>query len=216
MSQNNKAQHRLRPLPRGRHGFDPDALRATRRARLLEAMMRAVAKRGYAATTVPEVVAAARVSRNAFYEFFEDKEACFLALCDEKARELLRIALVFAGEEDWRAALRGGVQGYLRWWQENPEFARTYFVEMPVAGARAAAQRRKAYDTFEAMFAQLAQRMRGSKPRKSPLPTAAPRMAVLAVTEFIADEVRAGRTHLLSRRDDDLLYLIARLLGGDY
>ena len=54
------------PLPRGRHKLGAEAVRASQRERLIRAMLETVAERGYEATTVPEVVARARVSRNAF------------------------------------------------------------------------------------------------------------------------------------------------------
>ena len=77
------------PLPRGRHKLAPDDVRASQRERLVRAMLETVAERGYEATTVPDVVARARVSRNAFYEFFDDKIDCFIAACDDAAAEML-------------------------------------------------------------------------------------------------------------------------------
>src|SRR4051812_42933268 len=52
------------------------------RERLVLGMVTAVAERGYAATTITDVVRHARVSRRTFYEHFADKEACFLAAYD--------------------------------------------------------------------------------------------------------------------------------------
>ena len=75
------------------------------RTRLYGAMIEAVARRGYAATTVAEVIALAGVSRRAFYEMFSNKEACFLATHDivvARARKLMLVAwtgeLVDAGD----------------------------------------------------------------------------------------------------------------------
>ena len=45
-------------------------------------MAQVVAEKGYAATTVADVVERAGVSRRTFYEQFADKEACFLAAYD--------------------------------------------------------------------------------------------------------------------------------------
>ena len=78
------------PLPRGRHKLAAEAVRNSQRARIVRAMLECVGRDGYEATTVPQVVATARVSRNAFYEFFADKADCFIAACDEAAQELLR------------------------------------------------------------------------------------------------------------------------------
>ena len=110
-------------LPRGRHNLPVEVVRASQRERLLQAMLAIVAERGYEATTVPQVVAAAKVSRNAFYALFADKTDCFLALCDELASEMLAELSQPAGD-GWLDTLRQGVDRYLRWWQERPAFSR--------------------------------------------------------------------------------------------
>src|SRR5918999_1023326 len=45
-----------RRLPRGTHGLDPRVVAASQRARLLEAVGRAVAEKGYAGAAIDEVV----------------------------------------------------------------------------------------------------------------------------------------------------------------
>ncbi len=50
-------------------------------------MLASVGEQGYTATVVADVIARAAASRKTFYEHFEDKHACFLALSDEIARE---------------------------------------------------------------------------------------------------------------------------------
>ena len=70
------------PLPSGRHSLTRDAVLASQRGRLLDAMAEAVAEHGYGATTIAHVVSRAGVSRKTFYEHFTDKEQCFLALYD--------------------------------------------------------------------------------------------------------------------------------------
>src|SRR5947209_14616197 len=106
------------PLPRGRHKLSPAAVRESQRARIVRAMLECVGRDGYEATTVPEVVATARVSRNAFYEFFEDKADCFIAVCDETAQELLGELVELVSEPDWIQAMWRGTRRYLRWWQD--------------------------------------------------------------------------------------------------
>ena len=68
-----------RRLPRGSHGLDRDVVEASQRTRLLEAVGRAVAERGYAAATIDDVVRRAGVSKKTFYDHFADKQDCFLA-----------------------------------------------------------------------------------------------------------------------------------------
>ncbi len=201
------------PLPRGRHGLSPRAVRASQKARLIRAMQELVARQGYDRTTVPLVVAAARVSRNAFYEWFADKEDCFLAACDQEAGALAATISAAVSEPTWREALRVGMRAYLRWWQDRPEFSRACFLEMPTVGARAVAQRERAYRPFEQIFVQLAHRARVEEPALLPAPPVVPRLLVIAITEFIAAEVRAGRGGRLIEREPDLMFLTTRLLA---
>src|SRR5688500_16991021 len=46
---------------------------------MLDAMTATVAERGYAATSIAEVIKRAHASRSTFYEQFADKEDCYLA-----------------------------------------------------------------------------------------------------------------------------------------
>ena len=202
------------PLPPGRHKLPPSEVRASQRERLLRAMLEEVAAHGYAATTVPNVVAAARVSRNAFYALFDDKLDCFLALCDEEAVGLFEAASAAGAEPNWRDAVRRGVEAYLRWWQERPAFSRAYFTEMPAAGPAAVAQRERQSDPYRQMFAALGARARVEEPGLPPMPALAARLAVVGVTELVAEEVRAGRTDRLSELRDDLADAVIALFAG--
>src|SRR3954453_20626074 len=67
----------FRGLPEGWEN-DRALVTRTQRERMLDAMARAVAAKGYAKLTVSDVVALAGVSRRTFYEQFADKEECFL------------------------------------------------------------------------------------------------------------------------------------------
>jgi len=60
-----------------------------RRRRIAEAALALFATRGYNATSVEEVVAAAKVSKSAFYEHFESKEDCFRVLLEQEGGELV-------------------------------------------------------------------------------------------------------------------------------
>jgi AcrR family transcriptional regulator len=78
-----------RKLPRGTHGLDPSLVAASQRTRLLEGTGRAVADKGYAATTIEDIVRGAGVSKKTFYEHFSDKLDCFLAAYEAASDELL-------------------------------------------------------------------------------------------------------------------------------
>jgi AcrR family transcriptional regulator len=203
----------LEPLPRGRHNLSRDDVRESQRSRLIRAMLDCVAEQGYPATTVADVVAAARCSRNAFYELFEDKEACYIAASDETGAEMLD-ALVSAAEreESWLDALRSGTRSYLRWWVDNPNYAAAYLIHLPAAGDRALEQRDRVYADFAAMFEGLGARARAEQPLLAPLPPLAPRMLVMAITELVAQEVRNGRVAKLPELEDMLVRFVVKAL----
>ncbi len=178
-------------------------------------MLELVGCEGYEATTVPAVVAAARVSRNAFYELFEDKADCFLAACDAIAEDMLGELLAFAAQPTWVEALREGTRRYLDWWRGRPTFASAYLVSLPVVGERAMRQRERQYSAFREMFAALGARARAEQPELGPLDELVPRVLVIVITELLADEVRAGRTSALPDLSDQIALLAIRLLADD-
>jgi AcrR family transcriptional regulator len=204
------------PLPRGRHKLAPGTVRSSQRERLLRAMVECVARHGFESTTVPMVVATARVSSNAFYDFFVDKTDCFLAACDDVANELLTELVALTSEPDWIQAMRKGTGLYLRWWQQRPAFARAYLLSLQTAGERALEQRERTYAMFRAMFGDLARRARAEQPDLPPLSPLVPRALVLTITEIVAEEVRAGRGEHLAELEPELAEFAISLLAGDF
>jgi AcrR family transcriptional regulator len=203
------------PLPRGRHKLDADTVRASQRERALRAMIECVGQAGWAKTTVPEVIARARVSRNSFYEHFEDKTACFLAALDEAAQEILDAMFALASESDWITMLKRGMREYLTYWREQPALCRAYFVELPFVGPRGMAQREHNFGQFELMFRVLAERAREEQPSLPDLSPLIPRLVVVGVTDIVGAAVRADELDSLAERDDELVGLIVRLLADD-
>jgi AcrR family transcriptional regulator len=192
-----------------------EQVRASQRERLLRGMLECVAQQGYEATTVPQVVAAARVSRNAFYEFFSDKADCFLAACDQEADELLASLLAQDEASSWIEAVRTGTRLYLRWWQDRPALSRAYFIGLPSAGERAMRQRERQYARFREMFEALAARARAEQPELEPLPPFIPPALVAAITELVAGEVRAGHVQHLTDLEDAVAFLTLKLLADE-
>jgi AcrR family transcriptional regulator len=207
------------PLPRGRHKIPREDVRASQRERLLRAMTELVGTRGYADTSVPQIVAAARVSTNTFYGFFADKVDCFIALCEQLGDELLG-RLVTSTERaqdvpDALAALDDGLRVYLQWWPERPALARAYFVELPMAGPRAIAERDRQSDRFAEVLTFVAERARVFQPELPPVRGVEVRAAAILTRELVADEVRAGRVNEVPRLHDDMRYLLLKLLVGE-
>jgi AcrR family transcriptional regulator len=149
-----------RRLPRGTHGLDRSLVAASQRTRLLEAVGRAVADRGYAAATIDDIVGDAGVSKKTFYEHFNDKLDCFLAAYEAASDELLEH--MTAAQEDavpretgsdpvsreWLARTRAGIHAYLRWLAAEPALARVFLIEIAAAGPAALELRERMRDRY--------------------------------------------------------------------
>ena len=79
-------------------GLDPADRLAERRRLLLDAALELFGTVGYAATSIEQICQAAYVSTRSFYELFDGKEACYLALHRQLAEPILdRLTAVGAG-----------------------------------------------------------------------------------------------------------------------
>ena len=88
-------------------------------------------------------------------------------------------------------------------------------VSLPTVGERAIEQRERVYGMFRAMFADLGRRARAEQPQLPPLSRLIPRVLVAAITELVAEEVRAGRAEQLPELADELTRLTIGLLAGE-
>jgi AcrR family transcriptional regulator len=211
------AEGEIKRLPRGPHRLAREEVLASQRARMLEAMAHAVAAKGYAATTVADVVGGAGVSRKTFYEHFQDKEDCFLAAFDVGVGALVnaveRATLEATGE--WRNHIRAGVRAYLNTLAAVPDFARTFLIEVLAAGPRALERRAEVHARFAHVLRTLHETYRADHPDEIPeLPDEVFIAVVGAVNELVSDRVRKGRTADLLELEPVISYLQIAFLAG--
>src|SRR4051812_27061200 len=203
-----------RPLPRGPHNLTRDDVLASQRDRMTDAMASAVAEKGYAATTVGDVVSGAGVSRKTFYEHFRDKEECFLAAFDSGVEKLLEAIAAAEPEEPTRMSLvRARVRAYLVTLAARPAFARTFLIEVFAAGPEALERRQRVHARFEQFLRGLHAEVRKEFPDTPPVSDAVWVAAVGAVNEVVSQRVREGRTEELPELEDTLVEIQAALLG---
>ncbi|HET8672499.1 MAG TPA: TetR/AcrR family transcriptional regulator [Thermoleophilaceae bacterium] len=207
----------IRRLPRGPHRLAREEVLASQRGRMLGAMAHAVAEKGYAATTVADVVGGAGVSRKTFYEHFRDKEECFLAAWDAGVQLLVdaveRAALEADGE--WRKHIRAGVRAYLHTLAARPDFARTFLIEVLAAGPEALERRAEVHARFAHVLRTLHETYRADHPDEIPeLPDEVFIAVVGAVNELVSDRVRKGRTADLLELEPVISYLQIAFLAG--
>jgi AcrR family transcriptional regulator len=91
------------------------------RHRLLDAMNESLAANGYAGTTVADIVHMARTSRRTFYEYFPDREACFVALLTENTDELINaITSAVDSNAPWQSQVRQAIEAWVKAAQRRP------------------------------------------------------------------------------------------------
>ncbi len=124
-----------------------DDATALHRRRLLEAMAQCVAHKGFADTTIADIVTAAHVSRRTFYEHFRSREACLIALYEAASAHALReLSAAIDPARDWRAQIDEALRRYLAVLAAQPALLRTLFVAVFVLGDEGLAARRRVND----------------------------------------------------------------------
>jgi AcrR family transcriptional regulator len=158
------------------------------RARMFEAMARAVSERGYAAVTVSDVVTGARISRRKFYEHFQDKEDCFLetyrtgsgngiAQIDASLRAL--------DQPDWRTRLSVWLETFLAILAAEPHFARVLLIDVLGAGSRALEARERVLAVYVEHYRGLRERARAEERDLPAVPDAFLRGLVGGIAELV-------------------------------
>jgi AcrR family transcriptional regulator len=128
-------------LPPGRHGIPRELVVENQRRRIAAGMIAVVVERGYNATTVTQVVAAAGVSRRTFYNYYSDKQEAFFDVYGQVSDFLLG-AMGEAAEAEkggWAARVRAGLAALLEVVAANPDLARFCLGAPPAAGGEVGA-----------------------------------------------------------------------------
>jgi AcrR family transcriptional regulator/DNA-binding MarR family transcriptional regulator len=105
------------------------------RTRIMAALVEVIRERGAAQTTVTDIVERSGVSRRTFYELFEDREACFLAVLHDgvdRARREVQAAL--PNGLSWRERMRAGLLALLELCDEEPALAGLCVVDTLAGG----------------------------------------------------------------------------------
>jgi len=122
-------------LSGGPHGMPPAKVRAVQRDRLLKATTEVVAREGYAATTVRDLLAQSGLSRRTYYDLYVDKEDCYLDAFGEIAAVIeQRVGNALATGGSARRSVRLAVEELADFCIEEPDAACAALVESLAAG----------------------------------------------------------------------------------
>jgi AcrR family transcriptional regulator/DNA-binding MarR family transcriptional regulator len=126
------------------YSFGRHRITDIQRARVLAATVEVSAERGAAGVTVTHIVERAGVSRRTFYEFFSDREDCFLAAFDDAVtRAARRIHDSYDPGSGWVERVRGGLVGLLCFIDAEPDTGVLLIVGSLGAGFRVLEHRKR-------------------------------------------------------------------------
>lgn len=190
-------------LPRGRHGLPRELVERSQRERLLAAVVKVTAAKGYESTTVGDILGEAGVGRESFYELFDDKLDCMLAahkiLMDGLEKQVR--AVYTDTEAPWPGRVRNTLSVTLDWFAADPDATRFLFVELSTVGPAF-------HSIFQNEFARFTKLLDDGLGEGGPDPqlSQATKLAVGAILARIYEEVVLGRAAQLPRLLPDLTY----------
>jgi AcrR family transcriptional regulator len=175
---------------------------SNQRERILDAVLQAASRSGYAAMRIEDVIAIAGVSRRTFYDHFANKEEAFLAAYELVLDQLLTgVTSAFASGATWPGRVRRGLAAFLNLLASEPVLAQVCVVEALAAGPRALARRTAAMEAFQALL---------MPPPDDALATAtAPPVAIEAIVGGIYEVIYSRVT---THRTEELPGLLPSLL----
>jgi AcrR family transcriptional regulator len=174
------------------------------RARMLRSTVQVVSELGYAKLSVARVTGRAHVSRRTFYDFFADREDCFLAALEEaigRVSALVRDA--YEREEgDWTARVRAGLVALLAFLDEEPAVSSLLVIDALRAGPRALRRRAEVLRRAGAALDAVGSRS-----------GAAGELSELTGEGVVGAVFSVIHTRLLAERPGSLLELVNPLMG---
>jgi AcrR family transcriptional regulator/DNA-binding MarR family transcriptional regulator len=173
------------------------------RARLLAAAVTSIAEMGFARASVAHITARARVSRRTFYDLFESREDCLLAVLNDTVD---RIARELAGgrleDVSWCERVRSGLWIVLSFFDREPELARLCVVESASGG-------RRVQEWRQGLIARLTAIVDEGRPRGA----RAARVPALTAEGLVGAVLAILHTRLLDTQRESVSDLLGQLVG---
>lgn len=199
-------------LERGRQQHSREEVVTSQRVQLMDAMAKAVAENGIARTSVTDVTARAGLSEGVFHEQFQDLESCLLAAYDLGVEVLATTIQDDIGSLDRPPLARFErlLTNYFDVLAAEPEFARTFLIEIYAAGPRALQRRLEVMRRFSILLAETF-----GPEAEGGLDPLACEALVGAISSLVTARVAAGEFDQLPTLREPIMALATRLLSTD-
>ncbi len=159
-------------------------------------MSKSVADKGYRETTVADVVRIARTSRRSFYEHFEDRDACYLALFDSVNDALMAtVAAAINAEEFWERQVDQALGAYLEAVAAQPGLSQSFVRELPALGKAGSDRQSAVVERFARQLVGLVELGRRQQPdlEAGPLTLDMALMIAGGIRELTVISIQQGR-----------------------
>jgi AcrR family transcriptional regulator len=185
----------------------PDIGRRNQRRRIIDAMIDSCAEKTYAATTITDIVARARISRTTFYKQFDDKRDCFEAAIDHCLEQLQEVAAAAQSPEDAPGdATRKAAAAVLGALAARPGLAQLLTGDAIAVDPVAIERYRKA--TIPGLAALWTEDGRSAKAHTDP------RVAFGQAQVLILNQIAIGKADRLPQLLPEIVYLAVSPFGG--
>jgi AcrR family transcriptional regulator len=177
------------------------------RRRIIDAMIDSCAEKTYAATTITDIVARARISRTTFYKQFDDKRACFDAAIGHCIEQLQEVAASAHDADDEPAdAVRKGTSAVIQALAERPGLAQLLTGDAMSVEPRVIECYRKAtIPPLERLW---------SRSDSAGQTYSDPRLAFGKAQVLVLNQIAIGKAHRLPELLPELVYLAVSPFGG--
>jgi AcrR family transcriptional regulator len=173
------------------------------RARILQAIVEIIAERGYAGASVTAVCEHAKLPRRAFYEVFDSREDCFVAVLDDgyrQVRGLITRALEQA--ECWQDGVRAVLCAVLSFFDAHPELTRVWLIESLSAGSWVLERRARNLQALTQVIV-----------RRWPTPAGLEELHPVVSVGVMGSIVGVVQAHILTAEPEPLITLLGLLMG---
>ncbi len=185
--------------------------KSTQRERLLAGMLNASLRHGYADASVTRTIVHAGVSRPTFYDYFTDKDDCFLAIQRETSEQLVdHVARALDGSDPSRAVQTGAL-AIIAFAETDPDAARFLMEEAIAGGQRALEERKRTIAQIKTMI----ERARSKAPASTPTPDLPIGALIGGLHWLLAPVLRRGELDLSALAQDVETWIDTYLAPAD-
>lgn len=197
------------PLTPGRSNLTTAEVARNQRERIMYATAEVAERKGYTASTIADITAAARVDRRVFYSHFRDKQHAFLTVHEFAVHQLLALgAQAFFSASTWPERLWQGILASSQFQALHPTISHIGYVESHAVGSPAIQRIEDSHQAFKIFLRE------GNQQAEHPPSETATEAIIASVFEIGYQQTRRGQTKQLPNLAYQAAYMaIAPYLG---